>query len=203
MNYIYIMHKGNNPNPYRVNILEKFYCDETGQPFQNCIECDGELIQSKKHYFVEKAIRKYPNKIEPLTIFEFAICITCATKMNQCLSKESLNSLINYQKKKRTQLNTEKSQTVKENKLADQLTRCVYSGQSIEQCDEYQIVGAFKGNQMITEDFPIAISGKEIELISEVLSQQTKEEFDDFIGKHFNGPPELQELWDKPKILLV
>ncbi|MBT5402352.1 MAG: hypothetical protein HOL28_02800 [Crocinitomicaceae bacterium] len=198
------MPKGSNPDPYHVNIVEKFYCDETGQPFQNCIECEEELIQSNKHYFIEKAIRKYPNTSDELTVFEFAICISCATKMNQCLSKDSLNSLINYQnKKKRQHLNTERFYTVQKRNVSDRLNQCVYSGIPIEEFDEYQIVGAFTGNQMITEDFPIAISGTEIELISELLSEETKEEFDDFIAKHFNGPPELQELWGKPKLILV
>lgn len=198
------MHQGNNQEPFSVNILEKFYCDETGLPFKHCIECEIELIQSNLDYFIEKAIRKYPNSTAELTIFEFAICVSCATEMNRCISKKSLDTIIGYQQQKKNQiLISSQAAIAQEPDVKSKMEKCVYSGTPIKHCDEHQIVGAFKGNKMLIMDFPIAICGAEIELIGDLLSEETKDEFDGFISKHFNGPPEFQELWGKPKLILV
>ena len=180
-------------------ISNAFYSDDTGSLFQSCIECEKELIESSEHYFIEKAIRRYPNSTETLTIFEFAICISCANQLNQSLSAESLSNITKFQKDKLRMRKIDSTSKRSEHLLST----CIFSGMDISQCEEYQIVGAFKGNEMIVSDFPFAISGSIIESMSEVLSPGTKGEFDDFVSKHFTGPPELQELWGKPKVILV
>jgi len=184
-------------------IRPEFHCDSTGQPFEKCIECDDELIHSNKRYFIEKAIRKYPNSTKSLTIFEFAICEDCTYTRQQELSEESEKALGNYYANKTMHKPMILSEELKDVFTEMSLETCAFSGKKITECEEYQIVGEFQGNQMKLSHFPFAISGDEIEAISEILSTETKEEFDDFVGRHFSGPPEFQELWEKPKVILV
>ena len=81
--------------------------------------------------------------------------------------------------------------------------KCLFTDQKITECDEYQLVGFFTGTTINHAQPPFAVSGEEVEAMSEILSEKTKDEFDDFIGRHFSGPPELAELWDKPQVVLV
>lgn len=179
-----------------------FHCDSTGQPFKRCVECDGDLMESGKSYFVEKAIRKYPNSDKTLTIFEFAICANCIGIRQQELSVESAAAMQKYFSSKsgyRPWISVDNMEDAP--KLLT--SSCMLSGKDISDCEEYQLVAELHGNKMRLGNFPFAISGEEIEAISEVLSEKTKEEFDDFIGRHFGGPPEFKELWEKPKVVLV
>ncbi len=184
------------------DINEQFYSDSTGQPFRKCIECEKELIESNESYFVEKAIRRYPNSDKSLTIFEFAICHTCASVRQQQMSAESAQAIQTYfmNKQRYRFLNPD---VLQKDNGSSMITTCIFSNEDIGQCEEFQIVGEFNGKQMKIGQLPIAISGKEIEAISEILSEETKGGFDDFIGTHFSGPPELAELWEKPRVVLV
>jgi len=199
------MDRGNiDQKPAYVEIVPDFYCDETGEPFVNCMECETDLIASDEQYFIEKARRRYPNTQETLTIFEFAICLSCATNLNQSLSKESLNKISEFQADLlRETYKSDSELHSNSGGVGNALNACLFSGNEISKCEEYQLVGAFRGNKMILHDLPFAISGEIIEAMSEVLSDETKDEFDGFISKHFTGPPELQELWGKPKLILI
>jgi len=199
------MDRGNiDQNPAYVEITPDFYCDETGEPFVKCIECETDLIDSQEQYFIEKAKRRYPNTQETLTIFEFAICLSCTTKLNQSLSQESLRKITEFQTNLLRNSHYASSERFTTSSSSENvLDTCLFTGNKISMCDEYQLVGAFRGDKMILHDLPFAISGEVIEAMSEILSEQTKEEFDGFVSKHFTGPPELQELWGKPKLIHI
>jgi hypothetical protein len=185
------------------DICVEFHCDSTGQPFQFCIECESELIESNKHYFIEKAVRKYPDSDKTLTIFEFAICQECIYTRQQELSEDSEEALANFYAGKTITKPPFLHKGFESLYISSSLETCAFSGKPLEDSQEYQIVGEFNGKQMRLSNFPFAISGEQIEAISEILSEETKGGFDDFIGKHFSGPPEFQELWEKPKVILV
>jgi hypothetical protein len=79
------------------------------------------------------------------------------------------------------------------------LNRCVIKSLHVSELDEYQIMGQFTGNKMSLEMPPYMLSGLAIDEMSDLLSNQTLDELDDFTGKYLTGPPEISELIKAPK----
>ena len=65
------------------------------------------------------------------------------------------------------------------------------------------MIGQFIGNEMIVGQFPVVMSPSIGEELQELLSQQTKDEFDDFMSTINNVPPELKELFKSKRPVLV
>ena len=66
---------------------EDFYSDGDDKPFLNCKVCERELNGSGVPYTIEKAYKR-TQEGEDVTLFEVAICIPCAEKQAQKMSKE-------------------------------------------------------------------------------------------------------------------
>jgi hypothetical protein len=75
---------------------------------------------------------------------------------------------------------------------------CALTGEHKSTLEEYMIYGHFKGDQMIRSTMPFLLSGKVMDDVADLLSDETIDELDDFMGEYFGGPPELEELW-KPR----
>ena len=73
-----------------------FYSDQTGLPFERCIHCDTYLLEKGKNYFIEKAIKQYPEYETQDTIFEYAICINCMKELQKGFSEESTRNVQQY-----------------------------------------------------------------------------------------------------------
>ena len=81
---------------YKIDIPDRFYSDAEGKPFENCQMCGKFLLTEGTTYVVEKAIKNYKDYDVNSTIFEFAVCIDCHTKVQQGMSDESLANLHRY-----------------------------------------------------------------------------------------------------------
>ena len=77
-------------------IPEDFYSFETDQPFEACLVCKADLLAGEVDYFIEKAIRNYPEHEVTDVVYEYALCSHCAHDMNDKMSSASLNSLQTY-----------------------------------------------------------------------------------------------------------
>ena len=172
----------------KTDIPEDFYSYESKQPFENCIECGKNLIATQAPYFVEKAFRKYPNFKAHDVVYEFAMCYTCANKMRQTLSKESLKAMQNFME------DNVSNQPTNDTGESAGLKECMITKQPIGEQEEYVIYGAFQGNQMMVAEFPYAIGMDAMNQLSDLLSNATLDIMDDFMGRHFTGPPEVNEL---------
>ena len=69
------------PDVPLIALPKQFYNSETGQPIAHCIMCNRFLLEDGVTYMIEKAIKQHHelNFSEP--IFEYAMCMACATKM--------------------------------------------------------------------------------------------------------------------------
>ena len=166
------------------SIDDRFRDSETGKLIDHCLVCKSELVLSGSEYFVERIFRRVPDLeiIEP--IFEYAMCKACAENMRNDLSKESLRSIEAYfvnnlQKNEFTASNTD---------------TCLMTGKPIESSAEFSFHAHCLGDKMMESIFPYAISDKAMDEISELLSQETIDQLDDFKGKYFTGPPELADI---------
>lgn len=182
------MDKSHLPAP----IPEQFYNSETRQPFTTCMLCNTSLAETQ--YVIEKAYRNIKSLQRHEVIFEYATCLACASKMHRELSEESRARVQGYL------MNNIK----KENhfhSLSDALGHCAVKGTGLQESTEYSIYALCHGNQIVTGDFPYALSGEAQDEIMLLLSAKSLELLDDFIGDHFLGPPEVREILKKRPVL--
>ncbi len=179
-------------------IPEEFYSDSEKEPFCNCTFCNTNLLDGGTSYMVEKSIKVGSNGAKN-TVFEYAICMSCNLKKMQAMSEESIQNIKAYMAENFV------LETLEANSSSDReyFSKCIVTGTSIDDLDEYNIVGQFVGDKMIAGQFPILISPVIGEEIQELLSQKTKDEFDDFMNTITDVPPELKELFKVKRPVLV
>lgn len=190
-------------NPFSVkatDIPESFHSFETGKPFQACLVCGIDLIGSGMPYFIEKAYRKYPGYQAFDITYEFAMCFQCAENLRKELSIESqekmkdyMESKVDFEKRRHSMSEYNPSKGIE-----PWLDHCLVSGDSLQDQNEYILYGYFQGNHMMVSDFPYAIGPKAMDELTDLLSNKTLGEMDDFMGQYFTGPPEVNELF-KPR----
>ncbi len=181
-------------------IPEEFYSFESNKPFASCLVCEADLLSGEVDYFIEKAVRNYHEHDVTDVVYEYAICWHCAHNMNGQMSKESMQNIQKYFSEQEAFVQNLKDYNSnwqeKEGGLIPD--NCVITGEPKAELDEYMIYGHFRGNAMVISSMPYLLSGKVMDAVSDLLSNQTIDQLDDFMGEYFGGPPELEELW-KPR----
>ena len=167
-------------------IPEDFFAFHSQKPFTNCIECATDLLSLATPYFVEKAFRKYPGYTAHDVVYEFAMCLSCANSMRNELSKKSLKAMESFMQSSMQKREVEP--------VEDGLQNCLVTQKPIKDEEEYIIYGVFQGNEMMVADFPYAIGKDAMDELSGLLSNETLDFMNDFSGKHFTGPPEVNEI---------
>ena len=176
-------------------IPQEFYCFETKAPFQECKVCSKDLTLGDTDYFVEKAVRNYKDHKVSDVVYEYAMCIDCAQQMNSQMSEESLANIQQYFAGQPEFMGKMARYQQGEQPKSDALEKCAITNEPIGDLDEYMLYGHFRGGNMVQSSMPYLLSGKIMDEISQLLSNETLGEIDDFMGQHFGGPPELEELW--------
>ena len=188
---------------FNLDIPEVFYSSETGRLLDHCIVCDKYLLEENTRYMVEKVYKKYPALNTESVLFEYAICATCADNFRKELSQESMQNIENFFRN-----NTEGMPgmaTHPEDMInpGRRLDNCFVSGKSVDNLNEYQVCGIFQGKKMIPFSTPYVISGEVIEQLSDLISDKTRDEMDDFIDSFFGLPPEWKEAMKDRDIVLI
>jgi len=181
------------------SIPNDFHSDSDEQPFSACKVCSAAL-NNDTTYVIEKAYKRLPDG-EDVTLFELAICITCAEKQANKMSAESRKTIERlmgsqefFEKRQERWFNNWRS---------DWTDRCIFSDDEIKANDEYHIVGHFKGKEILPHQTPFVIGQKMLERMQEELSFETKEELDNF-GRQFLGPdPRLKLLLEDYQFVMV
>lgn len=181
-------------------IPESFYSFQTGEPFHKCLVCGQDLKASGKPYFIEKAFRKYPGYSAFDITYEFAMCFNCAEDLRKELSvesqermKEYMESRIDFGKRRQSMKSFDPTRNVE-----PWLDHCLITGEPLQDQNEYVLYGYFQADKMMVSDFPYAIGPKAMDELTDLLSNKTLGEMDDFMGQYFTGPPEVNELF-KPR----
>lgn len=181
--------------PYAtVDIPETFYNDLTAAPHELCLVCDRNLLEPGVMYTIEKAIRRHSEFDLTDTITEAAVCMDCMMNMQEYISDESRQHLIEHYQ---TLNPMERAKNLLDKEgydLDDWIAECAFTGKPLEDCSEYQISAVFSGKQMLLHFMPMMVSDIAAKGMAEKLSKETKDNLDDFMGKHFGIPPELVSL---------
>ncbi len=181
------------------DIPEDFHSDLDKKSFCDCTFCGKDLLQGEVSYMIEKSFKVNPNNEKRNTVFEYAICMDCNMRKMEAMSEESVQNIQDYMKENFVLEEWEDQSQ----KRKDPFAECLVTGTPVEELDEYNIVGQFIGDKMVSGQFPILISPSIGEDIQELLSQQTKDEFDDFMDTITNVPPELKALFKTNRPVFV
>lgn len=178
-----------------------FYSFQEEGLFKRCIECDRNLLEEKCEYVIEKAIRNYPDFNTSDVIFDYAICMDCARKIHNKLSKESIENIRNFFNQK-LDVN-ERSRKIAEAKgnVDELISDCMISHREAKISSEYQIFAHCVGDKINLQNPPYMLSSEVLEELSEILSVKTREELDGFFNRHFSPDPSLME--STPKFVFV
>lgn len=184
-------------------IPPSFYSFDTKTKFERCIDCDKYLLDESTEYFIEKAIKNYDGFSATDVIFEYAICLSCAERMRDAMSKESFKNLqeffmqnIDFNKRMRLmQLHPHEPEKW--------MSECMITDKSKSDLREYQIYAHCKGENLVMSQMPYIVSGEALEAVSELLSDETLDELDDFSKRHFGPPPELAEDLPIRRVLMI
>lgn len=180
-------------------IPAEFCNSETGAPFSECLMCHQSLQSSQ--YIVEKAFKNYPSLGKREIIFEYAMCLECAAKMNMKLSDESRSRIeaymITHLKKRGGPKNGNSPRDIN-----DSVSHCAVNETAVSDSAEYSIYALCDGPAIVLGELPYALSGEVQDEIMQLLSVKTLDILDDFIGNHFSGPPEVREILRRRPILI-
>lgn len=164
-------------------IPKDFHSFSTGKPFDHCIEC-GKYLLDNELYMIEKAIRKYPGYSAQDVIFEYAICLNCAETMKNDLSKESMVNVQNFF-----------TENIDPSRFWNGVgsDECLVSGYKKSDLNEYQIYAYCKGEHLSVYQPPFMIGGPVMDKLADLMSDETTDELNRFMDKHFGPPPEWLE----------
>lgn len=182
------------------NIPVQFHQDAEQKEFSNCTFCGNDLGTTTP-YVIEKSIKYNREKKVRMTVFEYAICQACSIKKMQAMSTESVKNIQAYMQE--NVLSEMQAKLTEKTTFEDKTSSCPVTGASMEDMDEYSMVGQFIGNKMIVREFPFVINASVGEEMQDLLSVETKKEFDDFMDTITGIPPELKSLFKTNRPVLV
>jgi hypothetical protein len=183
----------------RKSIDTRFLNSETGGMFVNCQVCSCSLDEPDAEYFIEKVIRIIKSLDLEEVLFEYAICKDCAMDLRAQMSDHSMAQMEQF---------FVKNAKLRERQMMDLASNettatCFFTGESVKDCSEYSLHAHCIGNELMLSAFPYAVSDTAMDMMSELLSKETKDELDRFKRENFNGPPELAELLDSRRLLPI
>ncbi len=189
---------------FAIEIPKSFYSDVNDLPFAECSMCGKNLLENNTSYVIEKAIKNYKGHDFSSTIYEVAICTDCHSNMQKAMSEESLLNLQNYHNEI---LKSKGSQVItfdmRDFNINTWLSKCFFYDDEVNEMDEYQIVGQFRGNKLVLNTPPIIVGEKAMHEMSELLSEKTREDMNGFRDKLIGPSPEIEELIYGKKLLLI
>ncbi|TDI64697.1 MAG: hypothetical protein E2O88_11080 [Bacteroidetes bacterium] len=186
-----------------IEIPKEFHSYSKGGLFERCIMCDRNLLESGEHYMIEKAIKSYPDYSAKDVIFEYAICISCAMKMRNELSSETLSRIDQYMARNIDLSSRKHLMEQEEINIENWLGNCLITGKSKDELEEYQLYAHCFGDKMVCSEMPYMISGQVLYEVGELLSKQSQDELDGFKDQYFGLPPELKDLIGPKDVILL
>lgn len=183
--------------PMKMEIDKRFRNSETGGYFEHCLVCHENVLENEKDYFIEKIIRRIKSLNLTEVVFEYAICVACAQEMREKISQHSKIQMETFFLKN-ARLNERNSMALETQKTTE---KCLFTGKTISDCDEFSVHAHCVGKEMILSLFPYAVSDEAMDTMSELLSAETMEELDRFKKTYFKGPPELLELLSPKRLI--
>lgn len=189
---------------FTIEIPDQFYSDSEGKPFENCLVCNKYLLVRGTSYVIEKALKTYKGYDFYSTVYEFAICSDCHLKMQELMSEESK---LNLQKYYSETIHRKMKEPIFINpndfNLEEWLSKCFFTGNTIKEMKEYQVVAQFNGDKMVLNMPPMVIGEAALNEMSVLLSEKTIDEMNGFRDKFLGPPPDIEELIYGKRLIML
>jgi hypothetical protein len=187
-----------------VDIPKVFHSSETDKPFSHCVSCERFLLADNEQYVIEKAIKNYQKFNTSDTIFEYAMCMECYERIQKSLSDTSKQNIENYFNQN-VDLVSRRDALVREGDLRAEnwISSCVVKGTPVRDLNEYQVVCQCVGDKMLFTYLPFMIGGDAMDEVVQLLSNKTIGEIDGLYGDFFGLSPELSDLVNDPRFVIV
>lgn len=171
-----------------------FQSDETGEPFSECIDCGRELLHDGTAYLVQKC----SNGRE--TVFEFALCLVCAERLHASYSEASKKAMHAFfasrvrpaERAARLIGRAESERQAPD--AADWTRECLTCGRAPDSGEAFALAALCDGADLVLGHAPYLICGTCELALNELISPETRGEWDRFIGRNFDLPPTLENL---------
>lgn len=175
-------------------IPESFLSFETDEAFNSCCDCGCELLESAQMYMVQKCYTK-----DECTM-EYALCNQCKEKLDEQISGKSKEAIYDFLFD-----HTEMVEPPDDYSFEDaiqQIEECLACGKERGKCEGYTYSGLFLGRHLIPGPMPMMICDDCQQVMSENLSEHTKDVKDKFYEDNFPGPPSEVDLPDAKSVFL-
>ncbi|MEC7752563.1 hypothetical protein [Roseivirga thermotolerans] len=188
------MEENKNEEKSGIPIPQVFLNTDTGGPIERCIQCDYQVLDGGRHYMIEKVFKRYPEFKKTEVLFEYAICSKCYEEMKEAMSAESMQNLSAYMMGNMNFSQLQQRMEEEPDNPEHWLSSCLIKGTPKEELREYQMGACFKGDRLVMDMMPPFLIGEmALEELNALLSKETKDEMDGFMGDHFGIPPELRK----------
>ena len=175
-------------------IPEAFHSFETDSPFTNCCDCGCDLVTSGEMYMVQK------NFSGTECMMEFALCSNCKEGLDEQISDESKEAMYDFLFDHAEMVEPPIGYTAEQ--ALGQIEECLTCGKKRSDCGEYTYAGLFIGHYLIPGPMPMMICDDCQEIISEGMSDHTKDVRDKFYQENFPGPPSEVDLPTRKPVFL-
>ncbi len=170
----------------------EFNSDMTNEPFHECLICNEDLLHSGVPYSIEKA-KKVLDSGDEVTLYEMAICMPCAEQMNKRVSKHSRQVMDDFFKS--LDMESLREDLMEADDPDDWKSKCMISKKPKAELKEYNIVAQMVNGRMYQGMPPMLIDLAVMEPLQALLSEETKEEFNNFRDEFLSpDDPQLRAL---------
>lgn len=186
-----------------IDIPKEFHSEYSGLPFDACIDCGTNLLEGEVPYVILK------NVVARETVFEMAICLACAARLQQEYSEESRQSIQKWLEQRIASASQSTDEQLRSDGFVElddilseppmDLDRCRFCGTPREQAHRYCMEAVCIGGQLVqasdpsrTLTFPMLVCETCTGDVSEVISKKTRDQWNRFVEDHFDGPPGIE-----------
>lgn len=178
-------------------IPKELYSEETEQPFEHCFDCGCHLHESGEGYVIQKAVSNGE------TVLEIAICENCHKQLQEDYSKETKERIWNfYLDKGNLDGRLQRFAALPPISIKPWVETCTTCNKPLTEASEYVIAAQGIGKHLVFGETPMMFCGDCMEQLINMLSEKSRDTYNDWIDRCLPSPPEAKRDLIKNKIFI-
>lgn len=167
--------------------VEWLASEESGGAFRHCIRCKLPLLEVTAQWLVNKEFHRGE------CVLEYAICKPCRDRVTEDFSEESKEAM-RLHLENHIDWEARLMEFMAHGGLDARMEACIACRTPRESLEGFGICAVYDSEGHLQEGaLPLLICTKCIAAASENLSQATREAWERFLSRHFEGPPADRE----------
>ncbi len=164
--------------------VDEWLCsEESGAAFSHCVSCRLPLLEIDAPWLVNK------DYFRDECVLEYAICQPCRDRTSGGISEESKAAVRRFLE---TEIDWDArlAEFMISEDPADRFSHCIACRTPRSLTEGFAISALFdSGGSLVTGPLPLLICRSCINRMTESLSEQSREQWRQFLDAHFSGPP--------------